>query len=153
MKELHIERTHLSYGNEEYDYLNSLCDYQITRENPFAKVFNDYESFEVFLKECLCEHLGVSKESAAKWLGSYCEEFFAEHGLILLFSDERSGSNRLSLESVETDEDKNVRVKILRDRGLTMDMAYLFLFIEMEKDDYQSVFASISDSNKEASFF
>ncbi|MBR2577358.1 MAG: hypothetical protein IKE38_00345 [Erysipelotrichaceae bacterium] len=153
MKELIIDRIHLSYGNEEYDYLNSLCDYDISLEMPFAKVFNGYEEFAEFLTEELCPGLRLPEEYVDDLLVRYSSRFFLDRSLVMMFSDERSGANRLSLESVEVNEDRDVFISIVRERGLSMDMAYLFMFIELDKDSYGKVLPHIVNSSKEASFF
>ncbi|MBR0461609.1 MAG: hypothetical protein IJJ00_02695 [Erysipelotrichaceae bacterium] len=153
MKELSIDRIHLSYGNEEYDYLDSLCDYEISLERPFAKLFNEHGDFTKFLVEELCPNLHLPEEYVNELLARYDSGFFLEYSLVMMFSDERSGANRLTLESVEVSEDKDVFISIIRDRGLSMDMAYLFMFIDLDKDSYGKVFPHIINSNKEASFF
>ena len=153
MKELIIDRIHLSYGNEEYDLLDSLCDYEISLERPFAKMLNDHEDFTDLLINRLYPGLHLPHEYVNSLIARYDKEFFLDHGLVVMFSDERSGANRLSLESVEVSEDKDIFISIVRDRGLSMDMAYLFLYIEMDKDDYRKAYASIRNSSKEASFF
>lgn len=153
MENLIINRVHVSYGEEEYNFLNSLCDYEVSLTNPFAKVFNNYEDFAPFVIEKLYMKLHVSNDFVNELIGKYTNEFFLEHSLVMMFSDERSGSNRLSLTNLKVNEDKDIIIDINRDRGISMDMAYLFMFIEMEKDEYRKVIPTITNSNKEASFF
>lgn len=153
MENLIINRTHVSYGNEEYDFLNSLCDYEVSLTNPFSKVFNNYEDFAPFVIEKLYMKLHVSNDFVNELIGKYTNEFFLEHSLVMIFSDERSGANKLSLTSLKVNEDKDIIIDITRDRGLSMDMAYLFMFVEMEKGEYRKVIPTITNSEKEASFF
>ena len=63
---------------------------------------------------------------------TYNEEFFKDNNLIMMFSDERSGSNSLTLEDINI-ENNLINISITRKRGLTMDMAYLFMFIDTDK--------------------
>ena len=85
MKELTIDRVHVDYGNEEYDFLNSLCDYEVSLEKPFAKVFNEYEDFAEFLIRKLYLVMHVSNEYVNKLIERYDNEFFLEHCLVMMF--------------------------------------------------------------------
>lgn len=153
MENLIINRIHVSYGEEEYNFLNSLCDYEVSLTNPFGKVFNNYEDFAPFVIEKLYMKLHISNDFVNELIGKYTNEFFLEHSLVMMFSDERSGANRLSLTNLKVNEDKDIIIDITRDRGISMDMAYLFMFIEIKKDEYHKVIPTITNSNKEASFF
>ncbi len=57
---------------------------------------------------------------------------FGTNDAIVMFSDERSGSNTLDLmEVMQTNE--TIQASIKRTRGLTMDMAYTLIVIPVDK--------------------
>jgi hypothetical protein len=127
--DLIIKRTNISFGNEEYEYLNSVSDHPLCDGFIFSKLFQSAESFAAFINEL---KLNVSDEFRKELCETYDQEYFRSHSLVLMFSDERSGSNRLSLMKAEIS-DECLRLEIERERGMTMDMAYLFLLYETEK--------------------
>ena len=115
MENLIINRVHLDYGNEEYDFLNSLCDYEVSLTNPFSKVFNKYEDFAEFVIKDLYIKIHISNDFVNELIGKYTNEFFLEHCLVMMFSDERSGANKLSLNSLSVNEDKDIIIDIIDD--------------------------------------
>lgn len=150
--ELIIKRIHLSFGNEEYDWLNSKSDHPMEEGYIFSRVFTAADAFTSFLRE-LQSALSASEEFISECEVRYDAAYFSEKSLVLMFSDERSGSNRLTLDSAEAAEGL-MSVTILRQRGLTMDMAYLFLFLETdEKNISRSEVLIKNDPNSEASIF
>ena len=128
-KQLIIKRTHISYSNDEFEYLNNHSDYPIEDNQIFSKVFNDYEDFYNFIINL---PFTLKDEFKNELFSSYNSDYFINNNLVMMFSDERSGSNKLTIEDVTT-EDKQINISLLRKRGLTMDMAYLFMFIDVDK--------------------
>ncbi len=125
-----IKRTHLSFDEEQFQFLNERSDHPIGDGFVFSRLIKDPSELSSFLAE-LQKGLGISDSFADEIRSEWPEERFQQHRLVLMFSDERSGSNVLTLENAETDGDL-IRLSISRQRGLTMDMAYLFLFYETE---------------------
>ena len=127
---LTIKRTHLSFDEEQFQFLNERSDHPITDGFIFSRLIKDHSELASFLAE-LQKGLGISDRLSQEVLSEWPEKRFAQHRLVLMFSDERSGSNILTLEKAETVGDL-IRLSINRQRGLTMDLAYLFLFYETE---------------------
>ena len=125
-----IKRTHLSFDEEQFQFLNERSDHPIEDGYIFSRLIKDHSELASFLAE-LQKGLGISERLAQAILSEWPEERFTRHRLVLMFSDERSGSNTLTLEKAET-VDGLIRLSINRQRGLTMDLAYLFLFYETE---------------------
>lgn len=138
---MNICRTQIRFDEETYRYLDAISDHPLGDAYIFSKVFVSFGNFDAFLKEGM---IGLSEEFILKTEEFYDEAFFEEHNLVAMFSDERSGSNRLSLKEVETEGDV-IKLQIGRERGLTMDMAYLFLFYVVEGKDILTSEASIED--------
>ena len=128
--ELITVRTHLSYGNEEFEFLSKHSDHPIEDGYIFSRLIKDHSELASLLAE-LQKGLGISDQFTQDVLSEWPQVRFAQHRLVLMFSDERSGSNTLTLEKAETMDDR-ICLSISRQRGLTMDMAYLFLFYETE---------------------
>ena len=128
-KQLVIKRTHISYSNDEFEYLNNHSDHPIENHYIFSKVFNNYEDFYNFIINL---PFNLEDEFKEEIFTSYNIDFFEFNNLVMMFSDERSGSNKLSIEDIAL-EDELINISILRKRGLTMDMAYLFMFMDVDK--------------------
>ena len=138
---LNILRTSFRFEEETYRYLDALSDHPIGDSYIFSKVFVSFEDFDRFLKD---EQIGLAETFLQRTEALYDEAFFQEHSLVVMFSDERSGSNQLTLESVQTEGD-TILLEIARERGLTMDMAYLFLFYELEGKEIRTSAARITN--------
>ena len=152
MEELKIIRTHISYSNEEFELLNSLSAYPLDSKHIFAKAFSDYDTFKEFVEIVLTDKLHVDKELIETLLDTYDEDYYSAKSLIFMFSDERSGANKLSLKDVKYN-NACLDICLNRTRGLTMDMAYLFILMETDIKDINTVKASIENSNEEAVLF
>ena len=125
-----IKRTQLSFDEEQFQFLNERSDHPIEDGYIFSRLIKDHSELASLLAE-LQKGLGISDQFSQDVLSEWPEDRFAQHRLVLMFSDERSGSNTLTLEKAETVDDR-ICLSISRQRGLTMDMAYLFLFYETE---------------------
>lgn len=129
MKEkLIIKRSHISFDENHLNYLNEHSDFPLShdylKDEIFAKICDSLEEYNSLTNE-LKEVLGVDDDV----FEILDEEYFNEDNLIIMFSDERSGSNKLELKDIYI-ENNIINVLIERERGLTMDMSYLFLFIK-----------------------
>ena len=116
-----IKRAHLSFDDAIYEFLNNLSDHPIIDGYIFSRIFNDKEELCLFFN-----HLEQSE-----LIEEYDEDYFKDHKLLVMFSDERSGSNKLEINDVEI-KDNTISIVIDRERGLTMDMSYLFMFYEID---------------------
>ncbi len=157
-------RLNISFGNDEYEYMLSSADNAAAKkdnssEHIFAKYISNIDSFKNY-KEALTQNLNISEygdntlfENTIK---RYDDTYFNNKALIILFSDERSGSNKLKLENMYTHDDC-IQIEFKRKRGLTMDMAYLLIFLEVDIEDVSQCTcaeATVSpDTDSEASLF
>ena len=140
---LRIIRTHVSFGEEQFTFLNSCSDHPIEDGYIFSKVFTAESELEDFLL-LLQKHLSVS-DAFLEETRQICSDFFSDqHSLVLLFSDERSGSNRLALTQAMVSGDR-IHLELERERGLTMDMAYLFLFYPLNSGSVHTSSAHITN--------
>lgn len=126
MNELLMERVSLSLSEEQHAWLNAHSDHPMTEGYIFSRVFQNHDSLAAFLSELSAVFPTVAQPSA-RWLTRYDETWFADQSLLVMFSEERSGSSRLQLHQACV-EGTRADLIISRTRGLTMDMAYLFLF-------------------------
>ncbi|MBR5754567.1 MAG: hypothetical protein IKX97_01920 [Erysipelotrichaceae bacterium] len=135
-------RTHVSYDQQQIDYLDSISDHEISEGYIFSKLVRDLDE----LKELLAgleENLDVSSDLSKEIIDNY-REILENDSLAVMFSDERSGSNVLTLKDAKIEGDA-VSIEIERERGLTMDMAYTFLFLPVEGKDISSSAARIEN--------
>ena len=116
-----IKRAHISFDDTTYDFLNNLSDYPMIDGYIFSKIFDKKEELCLFFN-----HLEQSE-----LIEEYDEDYFKDHKLLVMFSDERSGSNKLEINDIEI-KDNAISIIIDRERGLTMDMSYLFMFYEID---------------------
>lgn len=128
-KELIIKRCHVDYDIETIETLSKISDYPLIHElledQIFSKLVSSKEEYNNLineLKEILCF------EDVFEDLD---DNYFDDKNLIIMFSDERSGSNKLELKDISLVDD-TINVLIERTRGLTMDMAYLFILLETD---------------------
>lgn len=128
-KELIIKRCHANYDIETIETLSKISDYPLIHElledQIFSKLVSSKEEYNNLineLKEILCF------EDVFEDLD---DNYFDDKNLIIMFSDERSGSNKLELKDISLVDD-TINVLIERTRGLTMDMAYLFILLETD---------------------
>ena len=128
-KELIIKRCHADYDIETIETLSKISDYPLIHElledQIFSKLVSSKEEYNNLineLKEILCF------EDVFEDLD---DNYFDDKNLIIMFSDERSGSNKLELKDISLVDD-TINVLIERTRGLTMDMAYLFILLETD---------------------
>ena len=140
---LSIIRTHVSFGETQYAFLNACSDHPIQDGFIFSKVFTSDSSLTAFL-QTMKNTLSLSETFVEEVTRKYSSDFFAQQSLVLLFSDERSGSNRLTLRKVDVT-DGRIHLEIERERGLTMDMAYLFLFYPLNSHAIHSSSAHIAN--------
>ena len=143
-----IKRSHISFDENHLNYLNEHSNFPLShdylKDEIFAKICHNIEDYNSLTNE-LKEVLGVDDDV----FEILDEEYFNEDNLIIMFSDERSGSNKLELKDISLDKDI-INISIEREKGLTMDMAYLFMFIKTKLDG-SSVKATIE--TKEGGFF
>ena len=138
---LNICRMQIRFDEDTCRYLDALSDHPLGESYIFSKVFVSFDDFDAFLKD---ETIDLTEEFIAKTEELYDKAFFEEHNLVAMFSDERSGSNRLTLKEIETEGDV-IKLQIGRERGLTMDMAYLFLFYATDGKEILTSEARIED--------
>ena len=127
-----IIRIHVSNFEGLSVYLSDNSDHTIEDRYIFSKLFNDYESYYSFIAEF------------PENINRYDKEYFVDNSLIVMFNDERSGSNRLAISDVSI-VDNNIDITINRERELTMDMAYLVMFYEVDNKDLVSSSVHIED--------
>ena len=133
-------RLFITYGEAQSEFLASQSEMPPSREGypryeyVFAKKFTDPAALREFTEAAkpLFDISREEGESLCELMGGYDEEYFLENDLIILFNDERSGSNVLDLKGIEEREDE-VILTISRKRGLTMDMAYILLLAQIGK--------------------
>ena len=121
-------RTHIYDFEKLMNYLSEISDHEIVDGYIFSRVFKNYENYVDFVGK-----LDVDEEVKKDFVEMYDEKYFVDKSLLVMFSDERSGGNRLELVS-ENIKDGLLSIVIERERGFTMDMAYLFMFYEIQKD-------------------
>ena len=143
-KQLIIKRTHVSFGEEQFQFLSAHSDHPLADGFIFSRVFCDADSFQSFLA-LLKEQLALTEEFCSFAEQTFPAEFFRDQSLVLMFSDERSGANRLTLHACQCEAD-TVHLTIDRERGLTMDMAYLFLFLPLDRHDIRHSAVQIQDA-------
>ncbi len=125
--ELMIRRTHLSLGDAEYQWLSSRSDHPIENGYLFSRILTSKDALTSLLNE-LIKYIGLADTAAEEIKALFPAAFFEKNVLLLMFSDERSGSNQLRTGEERIEED-TVFLTLIRTRGLTMDMAYLFLML------------------------
>ena len=125
-----VHRTQLSYGEAEAAWLNSRSDTPVKDDVIFSVLISSPEAFSALLDE-LHAAVGTPDAFAEELRSEFPDSFFTENDLCVMFSDERSGSNRLTIKEQMIFED-TFCLTLQRERGLTMDMAYLFLFCPVE---------------------
>ncbi len=125
-----IHRTQLSYGEAEAAWLSSRSDIPVKDDVIFSVLISSPEALSALLDE-LHAHIGTPDTFAGEIRSEFPDSFFEQNNLSVMFSEERSGSNRLTIKEQVIFED-TFCLTLQRERGLTMDMAYLFLFCPVE---------------------
>ena len=96
----------------------------------YSFLFSD----EAALAEFTCAMEGARANSVIERFAMYDKNYFETCALIVIFTDERSGANKLELTDCSvTDDVLNINLK--RRRGLTMDMSLRMLFVEAKKEN------------------
>ena len=96
--------------------------------------------------------LGIDSETSKVLRERYDETKQADCPVAVLFSDERSGSNRIELKSAQAS-GESVEIEMSRHRGLTMDMAYTFFVLAVPQTVSRVAKALVTDSGEEARIF
>ena len=130
---LQIKRVQISFDEKEADWLKRNSDQKGAEGTIFSVLTGSFEKLNALLNE-LQENLGIAESFAEAVRAEYPEEFFRDHSLVVMFSDERSGSSTITLKESVLFSD-TLCLTLERKRGLTMDMAYLFLFCPYEGKD------------------
>lgn len=138
-------RAHISPDENFFRYLGENSDtrleHTLLSSSVFSKVFAGAAEMESFL-------------SASGADVAIPEEVRLYDGpSALLFSDERSGSSRLLPGEISFSQN-GVSIDIIRKRGLTADMAYMFIFIGLPKGtEHVSRAVITTDTSEEAGLF
>lgn len=98
------------------------------------RTYSFFFSDEATLAEFTCAMEAARADSVPERFAMYGADYFETCALIVIYTDERSGSNKLELTgSSVTDNVLNINLK--RKRGLTMDMSLRMLFVEAKKEN------------------
>ena len=149
--ELKITRSPAVLSETQAEELNQWSDHRSV---------HDTEEDILFAAVCRSQNEAEEKcRRAEKILGfpfplnSRPSSWFDSHTLVLVISEERSGSSALTLKSAEK---KGTEAELIlsRTRGMTMDMSLALIEAELEETGIESVLAkAVNDHSAEALLF
>ncbi len=113
----------------------------------FPKLFHTQTELKQFMHERM-----IPETTVGTLLKKYDTSFFAVNTLIVMISNERSGSSQLRLENIFQLKGK-VFVILKRKRGLTMDMASLLICLSLPGHESSVCSAVIENDDAEALLF
>ncbi len=98
----------------------------------YSALVTNTQALEKFL--CESETAGPESERLFAAIEKYDKRFFETNALVAIFSDERSGANKLKITQAAVNGDV-LEIHMLRERGLTMDMSYRLMLLSVQRSE------------------